>query len=119
MAVKTANELKALFAAGKYPTAADYADLIDSLAGGSGIETFTSDSNMFSSNKSVGAVEIIVNNYSSDSSISVPTTNGSTTFNVPAYGAVAFVKIDDSNNYWAPVALPIQQGGSDGDLGNS
>ena len=122
MAVKTASELKALFAAGKYPTAADYTDLIDSLAGGSGIETlttFNSDSNMFSSNKSVGAVEIIVNNYSSDSTISVPTTNGSTTFNVPAYGAIAFVKIDDSNNYWTPIALPIQQGGSNGDLGNS
>lgn len=119
MAVRTIEELKTLFAAGKYPTAADYTDLIDSLAGGSGIETFTDSENMFDSDKSVGAVEIIVNNYSSDGTISFPNINGSTTFKVPAYGAIAFVKIDDSNNYWAPVALPIQQGGSNGDLGNS
>lgn len=122
MAVKTASELKALFAAGKYPTAADYADLIDTaLAGGGGsnIESFNSTSDMFGSEKPEGAIEILVNNYAYPTSVTVPTSGGSTSVTVGDYGAAAFIKTDASNNYWVPIGLPIQQGGSNGDLGNS
>lgn len=120
MAVKTPSALKAQFAAGKYPTAADYADLIDSTTEGSGsIESFTSSSDMFGSSKPVGAIEIFVNDYSSATAVTVPTSQGSKTINISEYGATAFVKIDDTNNYWLPVGLPIQQGGSNGDAGNS
>lgn len=121
MAVKTANELKALFAAGKYPTASDFADLIDSAlaGGGSNIESFSSTSSMFGSSKPVGAIEVYVNDSSYVTPVTVPTSQGSTTITVSEYGATAFIKTDDSNNYWLPVGLPIQQGGSNGDLGNS
>lgn len=117
MAVKTANELKALFAAGKYPTASDFADLIDSAlaGGGSDIESFNSTSNMFGSSKPVGAIEVYVNDYSSTTTVTVPTNGGNTSVTVGDYGAVAFIKTDDSNNYWAPIGLPIQQGGANGD----
>ena len=119
MAVKTPSALKAQFAAGKYPTAADYADLIDSATAGSGsIESFTSTSNMFGSSKPVGAIEIFVNDYSSATTVTVPTSQGNTIITVSEYGATAFVKIDDTNNYWLPIGLPIQQGGQNGDLGN-
>ena len=119
MAKKTASELKAQFAAGKYPTATDYEDLIDSATEGSGnIESFTSTSNMFGDTKPVGAMEIFVNDYSSATTVTVPTSQGNTTITVSEYGATAFVKIDDTNNYWLPIGLPIQQGGQNGDLGN-
>lgn len=121
MAVKTANELKALFAAGKYPTASDFADLIDSAlaGGGSDIESFNSTSNMFGSSKPEGAIEILVNDSPYSTSATVPTSGGNISVTVGEYGAVAFIKTDDSNNYWAPIGLPIQQGGSNGDLGYS
>ena len=120
MSVKTSSELKAQFAAGKYPTAADYADLIDSATAGSGsIENFTSTSNMFGSSKPAGAIEIYVNDSSSAATVTVPTSQGNTTVSVSEYGATAFVKIDGSNNYWLPLGLPIQQGGRNGDLGNN
>lgn len=121
MAVRTANELKALFAAGKYPTASDFADLIDSAlaGGGSDIESFNSTSNMFGSSKPLGAIEVYVNDSSYATTVTVPTSQGNTTITVSEYGATAFVKVDSTNNYWLPVGLPIQQGGDNGDLGNS
>ena len=121
MAVKTANELKALFAAGKYPTASDFTDLIDSAlaGGGSNIASFDSTSGMFGIDKPEGAIEIFVNDSSYVTPVTVPTSQGNTTIAVSEYSATAFVKTDASNNYWAPVGLPIQQGGSNGDLGNN
>lgn len=119
MAVKTPSALKAQFAAGKYPTAADFADLIDSTTAGSGsIENFTSTSNMFGSSKPVGAIEVYVNDSSYATTVTVPTSQGTKTIDISEYGATAFVKIDDTNNYWLPIGLPIQQGGQNGDLGN-
>lgn len=116
MAVKTTEQLKSAFSAGKYPTAEDYSDLIDSLAGGSGIETFTSSSNMFDSSKPVGSIEVFVNGNSYTETISVYDGSGSSiNITVAPYGATPFIKYDDSNNYWLPLGLPIQQGGSNGD----
>lgn len=120
MAVKTTVQLKEQFAAGKHPTAKDYADLIDSLVGSSRIEPFTNESSMFSDSKPIGAIEVFVNDNANDTTISVPTyDSNNTTFNIPRCGAVAFIKINSASNYWSPIALPIQQGGPDGDLGNS
>lgn len=116
MPVKTTEQLKSAFSAGKYPTASDYSDLIDTFAGGSDISTFLSSTNMFSSSKSVGAIEVFVNTNSTSTTISVPTGGvENETFNVPEYGSVAFVKVNDSPNHWSPIALPIQQGGAAGD----
>ena len=120
MAVVTKNALIAKFAAGKYPTVADYTDLVDTLSS-NGIETFTSTSSMFSQNKPLGAVEIFVNSTSAVVTVTMPsvTTNSNDqheqSISVSEYGATAFVKVDDVDNYWMPLGLPIQQGGPAGD----
>jgi len=117
MPVKTTEQLKSAFSAGKIASASDFSDLIDTFAGGSDISTFLSSTNMFSSSKPVGAIEVFVNTDSTSTTLSVPTGGQEDeTFNVPEYGSVAFVKVNDSPNHWSPIALPIQQGGADGDV---
>lgn len=121
MAVVTKNALIAKFAAGKYQTAADYVDLVDTLYSSNAIETFTTSSSMFSQSKPLGAIEIFVNSTSSVAEVTMPsvTTNSNDqheqSIAVSEYGATAFVKVDNVNNYWMPLGLPIQQGGPAGD----
>lgn len=120
MAVVTRDALIAKFAAGKYQTASDYVDLVDTLFS-SNIETFTAPSSMFSQSKPLGAIEIFVNSTSSVVNVTMPsvTTNSNDqheqSIAVSEYGATAFVKVDNVNNYWMPLGLPIQQGGPAGD----
>ena len=113
MAIKTADELKAEFAAGKYPTQTSFEDLIDTTAGGSSITTYDSTSSMFNEDLPQGTIQIYYNTSTSSTSIQFPNNDSQLTVYVAAASAVAFVKTSASGtNSWNLLGTAIQGGGS-------
>lgn len=115
MAQKTAAQLKELFAAGKYPTAADYADLIDSAtAGGGGATVWAGvDGNAIytgheSTPPAANSLVIVTNNGSSVITVSYSYSNNSTV-TIAAKGAVAFLATSDSEEFLL-IGTPIPAG---------
>jgi len=132
MAVTTINALKAKFAAGKYPTAADFADLIDtcSQGGGTSIPIFTITNETPFDEELDNGVKVYNIIYNQDfqslglapndlviikNKTSEPINVGyqySTLipFNVPASGAILLIKIDPeevNNDYYASDNLEL------------
>lgn len=114
MAQKTAAQLKELFAAGKYPTAADYADLIDSATAGGGATVWAGvDGNaIYTSHESTppaaNSLVIVTNNSSSAITVSYSYSNNSTV-TIAAKGAVAFLATSDSEEFLL-IGTPIPAG---------
>lgn len=115
MAQKTAAQLKEQFAAGKYPTAADYGDLIDSMSGGGAGATVWAGTNgdpIYSGHESTppaaNSLVIVTNNDSSAITVSYSYSNNSTVTIAPK-GAVAFLATSDSEEFLL-IGTPIPAG---------
>ncbi len=120
MAVKTAEQLKAVFAAGKYPTAEDFADLIDSaLAGGSFVNLSTNTSSVLylsseseATSAAAGSIIIVSNPNDVNNFVNAEIAyNDSIEVTVAPYGSVSFIKTQDG--YFSLFGSAIQ-GGKDG-----
>ena len=114
MAQKTAAQLKELFAAGKYPTSADYGDLIDTAtAGGGGGATVWAGVNgedIYSgkTQQAEGSLVIVTNN--SNSAITVGYSYGNnSTITIAPYGAVAFIATSSYDEFLL-IGTPIPAG---------
>lgn len=113
MAQKTAAQLKELFAAGKYPTAADYGDLIDTATAGGGTTVWAGvNGEQIYYNRSEtpaeGSLVIVTNN--SNSPITVGYSyGGNQTVTISAYGAAAFVATNDNEEFLL-IGTPIPAG---------
>lgn len=114
MAQKTAAQLKELFAAGKYPTAADYGDLIDTATAGGGGATVwagVNGANIYdgrSEQPAANSLVIVTNNSSSAITVSYSYSNNSTV-TIAAKGAVAFLATSDSEEFLL-IGTPIPAG---------
>ncbi len=116
MAQKTAAQLKELFAAGKYPTAADYGDLIDSAMSGGGagatVWAGTNGDPIYSGHESTppaaNSLVIVTNNGSTAITVSYSYSNNSTVTIAPK-GAVAFLATSDSEEFLL-IGTPISAG---------
>lgn len=109
MAIKTADELKAEFATGKYPTAKSFEDLIDTSASNPTVQVYDEVSNMFSAELPVGTIQIYRNGDLGSYTLTTPTGN----IEVGGNSAVAFVKHSlptDSANVWLLISTVIQSG---------
>ncbi len=110
--MKTAEELKEKFAKGKYPTAEDYADLIDSMSSGSGIPVYTieySDA-VWGVGFDTSAVKtndvIIIKNTSNDTINLGLSYNSNRTVAVAPGDAVMLIN-NGSYDEWGVVGVPI------------
>lgn len=113
MAQKTAAQLKEQFAAGKYPTAADYGDLIDTATAGGGGATVWAGVNgediyNGKTQQAEGSLVIVTNN--SNSAITVGYSyNNNSTITIAPYGAVAFVATSSYDEFLL-IGTPIPAG---------
>lgn len=114
MAQKTAAQLKEQFAAGKYPTAADYADLIDSITSGGGATVWAGVDGdpIYSGHESTppaaNSLVIVTNNGSTAITVSYSYSNNSTVTIAPN-GAVTFLATSQSDEFLL-IGTPIPAG---------
>ncbi len=115
MAQKTAAQLKEQFAAGKYPTAADYGDLIDTATAGGGGATVWAGVDgdpIYNGHESTppaaNSLVIVTNNGSTAITVSYSYSNNSTV-TIAANGAVAFLATNDSEEFIL-IGTPIPAG---------
>lgn len=113
MAVKTAEELKEKFAKGKYPTAEDYADLIDSMDSGSGIPVYTIEysgkvwENVGLDTSAVKTNDVIIIKNTSNDTINLEISyNSGRTIAVAPSDAVMLIN-NGSYDEWGVVGVPI------------